>query len=118
MPDVLQSLAEEYAYLNDIRQKYIGAMIYPIILIVIAVIAVIYLFGFVLPGIFETLSSSVTEMPAITVALKEFSDFIINYRKFIAIFGVLIILLIITYSATEKGKKQMYRLLINLPIMG
>ena len=56
LPAVLQSLAEEYAYLSDIKQKYIGAMIYPAALIIISIIAVIYLFWFVLPGIFDTLS--------------------------------------------------------------
>ena len=117
LPNVLQSLAEEYAYLSDIRQKYIGALTYPAILIVIAVAAVIYLFGFVLPGIFDTLSSSVSEMPAITMALKSFSDFIKSYRKEIIVFGILFILLIVTYSATEKGKKQMYKFMLNFPIL-
>lgn len=118
LPDVLQSLAEEYAYLSDIRQKYIWAMIYPAALIIISIVAVIYLFWFVLPGIFDTLSGSVTEMPAITMALKNFSDFIVVYRQKIVIFGILLILLAITYSATEKGKKYMYKLLMKLPIVG
>ena len=118
LPNVLQSLAEEYAYLSDIKQKYIGAMIYPVALIVISIVAVIYLFWFVLPGIFDTLSSSVTEMPAITVVLKRFSDFIVLYWKYIIIFGILFVLLIIAYSATEKGKRQMYKLMLNLPIVG
>ena len=119
LPDVLQSLADEYAYLSEIKQKYIGAMIYPAFLIVISIVAVIYLFGFVLPGIFDSLSSSidVENMPSITMALKNFSDFIVSYRKYIIIFWILVILLIVTYSATEKGKKQMYRTLIALPIV-
>ena len=118
LPNVLQSLADEYAYLSEIKQKYIGAMIYPISLIIISIVAVIYLFWFVLPGIFDTLSSSVTEMPAITVILKRFSDFIVLYWKYIIIFWVLFVLLIIAYSATEKGKRQMYKLMLNLPIVG
>ena len=118
LPNVLQSLAEEYAYLSDIKQKYIWAMIYPVALIIIAIVAVIYLFGFVLPGIFDTLSGSVTEMPAITMILKNFSDFIVNYWQEIGIFWILLILLIITYSATEKWNKQMFKTLVNLPIVG
>jgi len=118
LPDVLQSLAEEYAYLSDIKQKYIWAMIYPAALIIISIVAVIYLFWFVLPGIFDTLSGSVTEMPAITMVLKNFSDFIVAYWQKIVIFGILLILLAITYSATEKGKKYMYKLLMKLPIVG
>ena len=118
LPDVLQSLAEAYAYLSDIKQKYIWAMIYPAALIIISIVAVIYLFWFVLPGIFDTLSGSVTEMPAITMVLKNFSDFIVGYWQKIVIFGILLILLAITYSATEKGKKYMYKLLMRLPIVG
>lgn len=118
LPDVLQSLAEEYAYLSDIKQKYVGAMIYPAALIVISLVAVIYLFWFVLPGIFDTLSGSVTEMPAITMALKKFSDFVVNYWQEVVIFWILWILLIITYSATEKWKRQMYKNLLNAPIVG
>ena len=118
LPDVLQSLAEEYAYLSDIKQKYIGAMIYPVALIIISIIAVVYLFGYVLPGIFDTLSSSVTEMPTITVILKGISDFIKNYWKEFSIFFILFILLLATYSATEKWKRQMYKTMLNLPIVG
>ena len=117
LPDVLQSLAEEYAYLNDIKQKYIGAMTYPAILIVISIAAVIYLFGFVLPGIFDTLSSSVVEMPTITAILKKFSDFIVLYWKEVVVFLILWILLLITYSATDKGQKKMYRFMLNFPIV-
>ena len=120
LPDVLQSLAEEYAYLSEIKQKYIWAMIYPVSLIVISIVAVIYLFGFVLPGIFDSLSSSIAveDMPAITMMLKNFSDFTVSYRKYILVFWILAILLLITYSATEKGKKRMYRTLISMPIVG
>lgn len=120
LPDVLQSLAEEYAYLSEIKQKYIWAMIYPVSLIVISIVAVIYLFGFVLPGIFDSLSSSIAveDMPEITMFLKNFSDFIVLYRKYIVVFWILAVLLIITYSATEKGKKRMYRTLIGMPIVG
>ena len=117
LPDVLQSLAEEYAYLSDIRQKYIWAMTYPAGLIVISIAAVIYLFGFVLPGIFDTLSSSVVEMPTITAILKKFSDFIVLYWKEVIVFLILWILLLITYSATDKGQKKMYKFMLNFPIV-
>ncbi len=117
LPVVLQSLAEEYAYLKDIKQKYVWAMIYPAALIIISVAAVIYLFGFVLPDIFDTLSWSVEQMPPITVWLKRFSDFIKLYWKYILLFGFLWILLLITYSATEKGSREMYKTMIKLPIV-
>ena len=117
LPDVLESLSNEYAYINEIKQKYIWAMIYPVSLIIISIVAVIYLFGFVLPGIFDTLSSSVTEMPTITAILKSFSDFIVLYWKEVVIFFILFVLLVLAYSATEKWRKKMYKRMLNLPIV-
>jgi type II secretory pathway component PulF len=102
LPNVLESLSNEYAYISEIKQKYIGAMIYPVSLIIISIIAVIYLFGFVLPGIFDTLSSSVAEMPTITSILKSFSDFTVLHWQKLLIFLILAILLLLAYSATEK----------------
>ena len=54
----------------------------------LSIVAVIYLFGSVLPGIFDSLSSSIAaeDMPSITMFLKNFSDFIVSYRKFILVF--------------------------------
>lgn len=117
LPDVLQSLAEEYSYLSDIKQKYIWAMIYPVSLIIISVVAVIYLFWFVLPGIFDTLSSSVAEMPRITSILKSFSDFVVSYWKSIVIAIVIVILLLIIYATTDRWSKSLYRWMIHLPIV-
>ena len=117
LPDVLQSLAEEYSYLSDIKQKYIWAMIYPVSLIIISVVAVIYLFWFVLPGIFDTLSSSVAEMPRITSILKSFSDFVVSYWKSIIIAIVIVILLLIIYATTDRWSKSLYRWMIHLPIV-
>jgi len=54
---VLESLAQEYEYMGEIKNKYIGALIYPMILVVIAVVAVFALFGFVLPNVFEIANS-------------------------------------------------------------
>ena len=118
LPDVLQSLAEEYAYINDVKQKYIGAMIYPVSLIIISVAAVIYLFWFVLPGIFDTLSSSVAQMPRITEILKTFSDFVVAYWKGILIVIAIAIIAILIYGTTEKWSKSLYRWMIHLPIVG
>lgn len=57
LPQVLQSLAQEYIYTKDIKDKYIGALIYPTMLIVIAIVAVFGLFLLVLPNIFSIASS-------------------------------------------------------------
>jgi len=53
MTTVLASLSKEYSFLGQIKSMYIGAMIYPVILITVSFIAVLALFIFILPGIFQ-----------------------------------------------------------------
>jgi type II secretory pathway component PulF len=57
LPAILQSLAQEYVYSADIKNKYIGALMYPMILIIIAIVAVFGLFTLVLPNIFSIADS-------------------------------------------------------------
>ena len=54
---ILQSLATEYVYIKEMKNKYIGALIYPAILIVVAIVAVFALFLLVLPNIFSIAES-------------------------------------------------------------
>lgn len=73
---ILQSLATEYLYIKDMKNKYIGALIYPAILIVVAIVAVFSLFLLVLPGIFSIAESFQNlELPWITRALQSISLF-------------------------------------------
>lgn len=117
LPQVLRNLAEEYAYIQEIRAKYIWAMIYPCILVVISFAAVIYLFAFVLPWIFEMIAGGVEELPAVTAFLKNMTDFFVANRKNIIIWIIIVISLWFIYAATEKGKKQLYSMLIYLPLI-
>ena len=76
LASILQSLAQEYVYTADIKNKYIGALSYPVILIVIAVIAVFVLFLLVLPNIFSIADSFPgLQLPWITSALQATSLF-------------------------------------------
>ena len=76
LPMILQSLASEYMYVKDIKNKYVGALIYPAILIVVAIVAVFALFLLVLPNIFSIAESfDNLQLPWITRALNDISVF-------------------------------------------
>lgn len=76
LPMILQSLASEYIYVKDIKNKYIGALIYPAILIVVSVVAVFALFLLVLPSIFSIADGfDNLQLPWITRALNDISVF-------------------------------------------
>lgn len=115
---VLESLAQEYEYMADIKNKYIWALIYPIILVVIAIVAVIALFGFVLPPVFDIAAwFSSAELPFSTRILKWLSDFLVNGWKVIIAVLWVIGLSLWVYLSSEKWKKVWFKFLIWLPLI-
>jgi type II secretory pathway component PulF len=79
---ILQSLASEYLYIKDMKNKYVGALLYPAILLVVAVVAVFALFLLVLPSIFSIAESYQSlQLPWVTRALHDISIFFQMQRK-------------------------------------
>jgi type IV pilus assembly protein PilC len=76
---VLASLASEYGFLNKIKREYIGAMMYPGILLFVSVAAIFALFVFILPGLFGLVEQfDGTQIPWMTRMLMGFSTFLKN----------------------------------------
>ncbi|PID34755.1 MAG: hypothetical protein CR971_01570 [candidate division SR1 bacterium] len=116
---VLAELAGEYEYIKDIQTRYTSALMYPLVLIIIAIIAVVALFGFVLPGVFDIATGfSNMELPTATVLLKATSDFLVGNWKVLVVSFVIVGLLLLMYFSTEKGKKLLFSKIISFPLIG
>jgi len=116
---ILQSLATEYVYVKDMKNKYIGALIYPVILIIVAIVAVLGLFLLVLPNIFSIAASfNNLELPWITQALRDISIFFQTQWK--VMLGIVAGLGLIggIFFSTETGKKTRFSVLLNIPLVG
>ena len=119
LPMILQSLATEYVYVKDMKNKYVSALIYPAILIVIAIIAVFALFLLVLPNIFAIAESFQNlQLPWITRALQNISVFFQMQWK--TILGSIAGLSLVggIFFSTEFGKKSWFNILLNIPMIG
>jgi len=115
---VLHELADEYEYINAIKNKYISALIYPAFLIVGSIAAVLFLFSSVLPWILDMFSDQMDKLPLITRALKSISDFCVQYWQTILIILGVGGLVAWIYSTTEQGKKKFSWMMLNLPLIG
>ncbi len=115
---VLQELADEYEYINTIKNKYKSALTYPCILIVIAVAAVLYLFSSVLPNILDMFADQMDKLPVITRVLKSISDFCMNYRQTILIVMATVWIVLGIYWTTEHGKKTFSTMMLTMPLVG
>lgn len=115
---VLESLAKEYEFITEIKNKYIWALIYPAILVVFAIVAVIALFGFILPSVFDiAVWLSTWELPFSTRLLKWISDFLIGYWKPILRVIVLTGVFLRLYFSTEKWKRMWFEFMLTMPLV-
>lgn len=115
---VLQELANEYSYLHTIKNKYLSALTYPIILVIMSLGAVLFLFSSVLPGILEMFVGEMDKLPLITRVLKSLSDFFVLSWKTILIVIMTAWVVLGIYWTTEQGKKTFSKMLISLPLIG
>lgn len=118
MPGVLQSLSSEYQFLYDIRSKYISALIYPVLLVVVAIVAVLALFVFVLPSVF-TLADSFQNiaLPRTTQILRDFSMFVQNWWKLILLLIAVIISFLFVIFSSNSWKRYWFNILFKIPLI-
>ena len=113
-----ESMSRHYDKQAKTRSKLKGAMIYPAFVLVVAIAVVIVLMVKVVPtftAVFEELG---TDLPMMTKILIGVSNF---FRKYILIIIGVIAALIIgvkVYSHSEKGRLQMAKLRLKLPVVG
>ena len=116
---VLDSLAQEYEFITEIKNKYVWALIYPIILVIFAVVAVVALFGFILPSVFDlAIWISTSELPFATRLMKWISDFLVNNWRLLMWILLWILLFCWLYFSTEKWKRTWFNFLLSVPLIG
>lgn len=79
LPMVFTRLAEDLGFRRDLRQKIVSALTYPLVILVVCIMALLFIFNFVVPNL-SSLFSDYAELPWYTSALMGFSDFIQRYQ--------------------------------------
>ncbi len=115
---ILQSLAKEYQFINQMKNKYIWALTYPAILLILWIVATIALFVFVLPWIFSiTDQFPWMKLPWVTVFLQNFSNFLIEYWKYIALWTIGLIMILSIFFSTIFWQKVLYTIISYIPVV-
>jgi general secretion pathway protein F len=118
LPLVLKRLSDFIFYQIEIRRKVIGAITYPIIMLVVTAGITIFLFVSVLPKITKALASMKVTLPWYTVAMNNISAFLQAYWM-TAIVAMIIGALIFSYWVkTPKGKYKFDKYTYNMPLFG
>ena len=95
-----------------------GALTYPIIAAIATVIVVVILVGFVLPTFGKMYAQMGAKLPKLTLMLLSLSGIMRHYGLYMLGGIALITIVISAYIKTEKGKYQLDKFVLKLPLMG
>ena len=79
LPEVFRRLADDLRFRRDIRQKVMQAATYPLVVLAVCVLALLFIFNFVVPNL-ATLFADTDELPWYTSALLGASAFMKKYQ--------------------------------------
>lgn len=114
---IMQRMSDHYAKENKLKNTVKGAMTYPIILLVLCIVIVIFLFTFIMPT-FIDMYDDPSSMPFLTKCLAAISDFI-RTKWYILVLIALAIVFGIKYALkTPKLRLKFDRMLVKGPGVG
>lgn len=113
---VMTRLSEHFAKESKLKNKIKGALIYPIILLFVAIIVVIGVFTFIMPKFKEMFVD--IEMPPLTKAMFKFSDFLTNYWYIVLVVFLAIIGGVVYYLKNPSTRYKFDRHLIKSRAIG
>ncbi|MBU0549164.1 MAG: type II secretion system F family protein [Candidatus Omnitrophica bacterium] len=115
---VLTRLASYLERNARFRSKILSALIYPVILVFVGVVALLFLTLKIIPTFAELFSGFKMELPFITRMLIGTSSFIRHYLLLMVIIVAIIFFIIKKYMGTMEGRKQFETLVFRLPLFG
>lgn len=117
-------LTQTFSYLADyldrqyqLTSKTKNALIYPSFVIGVFVIVMILMFTFIVPKLSDIIAESGTEVPFFTKIIMGASQIFVNYGLYMLALVVVLVVLLLRYARTEKGRIYFDRLKITFPII-
>jgi type IV pilus assembly protein PilC len=119
---VLNRLAEYQEKAQKLKNKIVSAMVYPIIVITIAIGIVVFLLTYIVPqfaDIFENMVAGGKDaLPPLTKAVMGASDFLIGNILIIALLVIGAVVGFKTFAASASGRKTLDKLKLKSPLFG
>jgi len=114
---VLARLADFSEAQVRLKNKVSGAMIYPIIMMVVGLLVMVMIFTVVIPQILRIFKDMDAELPTMTKLLIGISDYMRDFGAITAVvvFGGLVLLQ--RFFATENGRAVKDRYLLRVPVL-
>ncbi|MDO4720201.1 MAG: type II secretion system F family protein [Peptostreptococcaceae bacterium] len=118
LDEVLEKMAVHYEKENKINAKIRAAMIYPIVLAVVAVAVIIFVLVGLMPMFVGMFQDAGADLPALTKFFLALSNGIKHYWYIFLIVITVIVFLISRVLSTTEGKRSWNRMSLRLPAIG
>lgn len=115
----LDEMAAYYTEVEKARKQMISALVYPAVILSVAIIAVVFIIIYVVPQFVGMFASNNAELPAITVFIINASDFLGSYW-WVLLLGLigLIIVYRLMFKHIKEFRKTMQTFYMHLPVIG
>jgi type II secretory pathway component PulF len=118
LEQVLGRLRQHYERIGDIREKIIGALLYPMIVVVAGIGVMIFFMTFMVPRFAQMFKEMRRTMPLPTRILIGVSDMFTAYWWVLAIAAVFAVIWYQSTKRTEAGRLMLDRWRLKLPVLG
>jgi len=118
LDNVLARLADEQENVMQNQQTLKGAMVYPAMIITVALGVLIFVMVKIVPQVTEIFTSQQAALPRVTVAVIGVSNFLINYGIFLAIAIIASIFGFNYWLRTPENRMRWHKKLLNVPTLG
>src|SRR6185437_15045715 len=118
LDNVLERLATYMESREEMRQKILAAMLYPIVLTVMCFGIVSALLVFVVPKVVSVFTASKAQLPLATRILIGFSGFLRTYGLLLAILIIIALVLFLRWLRNPDARRRYHRLQLRTPLVG
>ena len=118
LEEVLKILARYLKREHSLRSKVRGAMFYPTVILVAMVGITILMMVVVVPKLTAIFEEMQVELPVTTKVLIQTSKFLSNYFYIGIIVFLILLVILVKFLRTKKGKRIMSLVLLRAPLFG
>jgi general secretion pathway protein F len=118
LDNVLERLADYTEGRDQLRQKVLTAMLYPIVLTVLCFAIVSALLVYVVPQVVSVFEASKAKLPVATRVLIATSDFLRSWGIYMIVLVVIAVVLFRRWLRNPAARRRFHRFQLGLPIVG
>lgn len=115
---VLNQIADFQAREKELRSKVMTAMLYPAVLLFLALGVLIYLLVFFIPRFQEIFTGFGATLPLLTQVIVGASELIRHYGLYVAAGVGLTIYFVRNWLVSEQGRRTWEKIILRLPVVG